>query len=128
MAIFEGNHQEAAHDYGELLMGNNQFETGVLALSAGERAESGTVLELDAESGSYKVAAADNPLHLDAGALAVLVDNRAFEGAGSFAVRVCIAGKVARPLVRFGGNAPTDAQAAALRNYGILALPVAKVQ
>lgn len=123
MAKFDGNYQTEAHVYDELLMGGNQFETGVLALSAGEKARAGTVLALGAHGGAYKIAPADA-----SGALAVLVDNTGFEGAGNFAVRVCIAGKLSRPSLDFAGGVPTDAQAAALRNYGILALPVVKHQ
>lgn len=123
MAKFEGNSQAEEFGYDALLLGGNQFETAVLVLGAGESAGAGTVLAMDPAGGAYKVAGA-----APEGALAVLVDNGSFKGAGNFAVRVCIAGRVSRPALSFAGSVPTDVQAAALRDYGILAVAVEKCQ
>ncbi len=118
---FYGNYETETHNLDVLLLGNNQFETAVLALSSGESAQTGSVLEMDYSNGSYKLAGATPK-----GALGVLVSNEKYTQAGNIAVRVCISGQVNRDLLDWAGNAPTDEQAAALRDYAIFAKNVVK--
>lgn len=114
MRDFDGNKDSAEHGRDDFLWGDNLFESGVLALADGESAADGTVLTRAAD-GKYKVAGDST------GALSVLVDRKTFDEAGSYPVRVCIGGKLNRERIKLAGNALTDADADALRGYGIIA-------
>lgn len=128
MGTINGIHEVRSIEPKTLLFGDNEFETGVLTVAAAASGETinitdGTVLTRNSD-GKYEVAADTD------GALFILVDRveAPITEAGDYAVRVCISGRVNRNLVNLGGNALTDAQADALRNYNILALPVREVQ
>lgn len=104
----------------DLLFGDNEFETGILAVAESESDISiadGTVLTRNSD-GEFEVSTDAS------GALCVLVDRVAtpITAAGDYPVRVCIAGKVNKAKLNLNGSDLTDANADALRNYGILAL------
>lgn len=112
-----------------LLLGGNEFETGVLNVPAAGTGETinipdGAVLTRDGTSGKYVVAEDTD------GALFILVDHiiTPITEAGDYPVRVCIKGDVNRDLVTLGGENLTDAQVDALRQNGIFALTTHEIQ
>lgn len=112
-----------------LLLGGNEFETGVLNVPAAGVGETinipdGAVLTRDGTSGKYVVAEDTD------GALSILVDHiiTPITKAGDYPVRVCIKGDVNRNLVTLGGANLTDAQVDALRQNGIFALTTHEIQ
>ena len=112
-----------------LLLGGNEFETGVLNVPAAGTGETinipdGAVLTRDGTSGKYVVAEDTD------GALFILADHiiTPITEAGDYPVRVCIKGDVNRNLVTLGGANLTDAQVDALRQNGIFALTMHEIQ
>lgn len=115
MGGINGNKEAIKHDKAALLWGDNEFETATLKITAGEEAKDGAILVRDTD-GTLKVATdADAPAF-------VLVDRETFSTAGSYPVRVAISGKFNRAGLTLSGAALTDAQADALRGYGIIAV------
>lgn len=120
MGKINGVYETEQHVIGSLLFGNNEFRTETLVVEAagGEiNIVDGTVLVRDETSGKLKVAEDTD------GALFVLCNEVAtpITAAGEYPVRVVQSGRVDRRKVFLNGTAVTDAQADALRNYGILA-------
>ena len=112
-----------------LLLGGNEFETGVLNVPAAGSGETinipdGAVLTRDGTSGKYVVAEDTD------GALFILVDHiiTPITAAGDYAVRVCISGDVNRNLVTLNGAELTDAQVDDLRKNNILVRTVHEVK
>lgn len=125
MGTIKGNHESATIEPKTLLYGDNEFETGTLTVAAAAEGASinigdGAVL-VRGEDGNYTPAEAS----VASGALVVLVDHviTPITAAGTYAVRVCISGRVNRNLLTVGGAAATDKHVNLLRDYGILALP-----
>ena len=128
MATINGIFEQKSIEPKTLLLGDNEFETGVLNVPTPGEGETvnipnGTVLTR-AESGKY-VAAEDTD-----GPLFVLFDNviTPITAAGDYPVRVCISGSLNRNLVFLAGEPVTDAQVDALRQNNILALTVHEIQ
>lgn len=128
METINGIFEQKSIEPKTLLLGDNEFETGVLNVPTPGEGETvnipnGTVLTR-AESGKY-VAAEDTD-----GPLFVLVDNviTPITAAGDYPVRVCISGSLNRNLVVLAGEPVTDAQVDALRQNNILALTVHEIQ
>lgn len=125
MGTIKGNYEERSIEPQTLLYGDNEFETGTLTVAAPAEGKTlqplgdGAVL-VRGSDGNYTPAASDST-----GALVVLVDRvlTPITAAGTYAVRVCISGRVNRNLLTVGGAAVTDSQVNVLRDYGILALP-----
>lgn len=129
MGTINGNYETKSIEPKTLLLGGNEFETGVLNVAAAGEGETilisdGTLLTR-AESGKYVVA--EEPAAGDA--LFVLVDHviTPITAAGDYPVRVCVKGDVNRNLVTIGGDALTDAQVDLLRQNGIWARDVHEV-
>ncbi len=124
MGTMKGNFEQRSIEPQTLLYGDNEFETGTLTVAAA--AEGATISIGDGavlvrgDDGNYTPAAADSD-----GALVVLVDRviTPITAAGTYAVRVCISGRVNRNLLTVAGQPVTDEQVNVLRDYGILALP-----
>ena len=124
MGTIKGNYEERSIEPQTLLYGDNEFETGTLTVAAAAEGATlnigdGAVL-VRGDDGNYTPAAAESD-----GALVVLVDRvlTPITAAGTYAVRVCISGRVNRNLVTVAGTPVTDEQVNVLRDYGILALP-----
>lgn len=115
MGTINGNKETIAHTQDQLLWGDNEFETGVLAIASGDSASDGTLLVRN-DAGKFAVASAISA------PVFVLVDRGTYSTAGDYPVRVAISGKFNRKRLSLGGNALTAANADALRSYGILAL------
>lgn len=125
MGTINGNYETKSIEPKTLLLGGNEFETGVLNVAAlGAMITDGTVLTR-AASGKY--VAADNPAAGDA--LFILVDHSItpISATGDYPVRVCVKGDVNRNLVTIGGGDLSDAQVDLLRQNGIWARDVHEV-
>lgn len=125
MGTIKGNAETREIDPAALLYGDNEFETGVLTVAAAASGETinigdGAVL-VRGSDGGYTPATEDT----SSGAVVVLVDRilSPITAAGSYPVRVCIAGRVNRNLLTVAGKSVTDDHVNLLRDFGILALP-----
>lgn len=122
MGKITGNYESEQHKIASLVLGDNDFRTETLSVSAAGEGETinivdGTVLTRDSDTGKLVVAEDEtSPLF-------VLVDEviTPITEAGDYAVRVCVSGRVDRRKVFLDGTAVTDAQVDALRANGILA-------
>lgn len=129
MGTINGNYESKSIDASSLLLGGNEFETGVLNVPAAGEGETinitdGTVLTR-AESGKYEVAEDTD----DGIALFVLVDHviTPITEDGDYPVRVCVKGDINRNMINVAGDELTDAQVDALRQNGIWARDVHEV-
>lgn len=118
-----GNYQNVAHDTKLVLVGYNEYETGLLTVPANTTIKSGTIVQ--------KV---DGKFVLSEGAasevsLAVVVTEEA-NTTGSpkdVACRVVISGQVNKKALLVGGVAATDAQADLIRKFGLIPIVVNEV-
>jgi hypothetical protein len=118
-----------------LQLGGGKFEQGTITLAAGATVKAGTILKRD---GAKFAVATDTPPNPGAPAdgggwatppspgdipVAVMPFDITNGGAASadMGFRALIGGSVRRDLLNLGGDPITDAQADALRNYGIIA-------
>jgi hypothetical protein len=118
-----------------LQLGNNKFMQGVINIPSGSTVKAGTILKR--ENGKFAVATdtPPNPGNPAAGGgwetppspgdipLAVMPLDLKNEGAAAdIGFRALIGGMVRRDLLNINGESITDAQADALRDYGIIAV------
>lgn len=125
MGNITGNSEVINHGPDDLFIGNNEFASGVLTLSAGSTAKDGYVLTRNSSSGKLEmVPDVDGQCFILASR-----DNLVNKGSAAmdFNVRVCIAGRVKRSCVSVAGSPLTDAQADNLRASGILALDITSI-
>lgn len=126
MGKINGNFEINQHEPHNLLIGDNEFETGLLKLAGGATAKDGYVVTRNAD-GNFEIASS-----VAAGTAFVLaniddITNPSASAAATFPVRVCISGRVKRSLVSLGGTALTKAQADLLRASGIIAVDVTSI-
>jgi hypothetical protein len=108
-----------------LMLGNNEFEGGLLTIAAGGTIPAGAMLKRDAATGKFTVVTtttgdtAETPV-----ALNPCEEKNAGQADADIPFRALIWGKVRRDMASMNGTALTDAQCDMLRNYGIIAVKV----
>ncbi len=100
-----------------LFQGNNDFETGILTIPAGETVPAGAFLIRGAD-GKFTVVSDTNTENPVAVNPVELKNTGAAPADISF--RALISGKVRRDMLSVGGQPITDAQADMIRQYGII--------
>lgn len=103
-----------------LLLGNNQFETGVITLAAGAQVEEGAYLKRDA--GGKFVRITDTATEIVV-AVSPMAASNATGAAVDVPCRPVIAGRVNQAVLKVNGAAPTKAQLDMLRKTSIIPLP-----
>ncbi|MDR1389185.1 MAG: hypothetical protein LBJ31_04340 [Treponema sp.] len=129
-------------DNSVLPLGNNEYEAGTITLAAGTEISIGVILKRNTDGGFSPVSdtglatisadvdgtKTDIPIPGVPADIPVVVNPSYIKNEGTGAVtvgfRALVAGKVRRDKLTIAGVAITDAQADALRNYGIIPVAV----
>lgn len=118
-----GNYENRAHDNVILLVGDNEFETGLLTVPANTTIAAGTIVQKSSgkfvlsEGGANEVS------------LAVVVTPEANSTGSGVDVpcRVAISGKVNKAMLKVGSSAATAAQTDLVRKFGLVPVKVTEV-
>jgi hypothetical protein len=103
-------------DLGVLQLGDNQYEAASITLAAAAEVKIGAGLKRET-NGSFSIAGASDTVV----ALSPSYFKNEGSASASLGFRALVGGRVRRDKVTIAGAAITDAQADALRDYGIIA-------
>lgn len=107
------------------LLGNNEFESGVITLAAGAKVDLGDMLKRDSGTGKFsKVTDTSTEIPV---ALATCDLTNTGSASKDYAARVLIGGKVDASFVTVNSVAATKAQYDMVRSYGIIPVPTAEI-
>ncbi|MBQ9239448.1 MAG: hypothetical protein IJ191_09110 [Treponema sp.] len=110
------------YNLGNILQGENQFETGTLTLAAGTSITEGAFLKRG-DDGTFALVtdtSTETPIALYIGDKLINSDTEA----KGYAVRVLISGRVKADACNVNGTAATDAELDMIRSYGIVPVRV----
>ena len=117
------NYSNENHSSREVLLGNNQFRTGILTVPANTTISEGEMLQT-ASTKFTRYTGASGEVGV---CVMVGTEVNSTSSAVDVPVRVCIAGLVDQKLIKVGASAATAVQADVLRNYGIIPVVVNQV-
>lgn len=124
MGQMTGNYQSTVHAVGDILLGDNEFESGALTVAANGSVTEGALLKRDSNGKFVAVSDLSNETPV-----AVFVGEtltNATASAKDFEIRAVISGRVDATKCHVGSDALTAAGKDMLRNYSIIALDVVK--
>jgi S1-C subfamily serine protease len=104
-----------------LLLGDNLFETGYIAVAAETTIKSGTFLKR--ESGIEFAVVTDTTTEIPVAILAEDLVNES-DASVDMSIRPCIKGKVRADMLNVNGTPATDEQHDMIRSYGIIAVKI----
>lgn len=124
MGSITGNFESVAHSVGDILLGDNEFETGVLTVAANTTVTEGALLKR-ASDGKFAVItdiSTEVPVAIFIGeSIANSTGN-----AKTYELRALISGRVDAGKCHIGSDALTAADKDLLRAHSIIALDVAE--
>lgn len=118
-----GNYENRAHDNVILLVGDNEFETGILTVPANTTIAAGTIVQ----KASGKFVLSEGEATEVSLAVVVTSETNATGSNVDIPCRVAISGKVNKKALKISSAAATDAQADLVRKFGLVPVVVNEV-